>query len=42
MQGSEHEPNFQVELLGPSGGAEIGKIPRTIVTIINDEGKINE
>ncbi|XP_076458128.1 sodium/calcium exchanger 1-like [Babylonia areolata] len=36
IQASEHEPNFQVELSSPSGGAEIGKIPKTIVTIIND------
>ncbi|KAL8603603.1 hypothetical protein ACOMHN_022555 [Nucella lapillus] len=37
IQASEHEPNFQVELSSPSGGAEIGKIPKAIVTIINDE-----
>ncbi|XP_050391531.1 sodium/calcium exchanger 2-like [Patella vulgata] len=37
MMASEHEPNFQVELSGPTGGAEIGKIAKTIVTIINDE-----
>ncbi|XP_067671459.1 sodium/calcium exchanger 2-like [Haliotis asinina] len=32
-----HEPNFQVDLSSPTGGAEVGKISRTIVTIINDE-----
>ncbi|KAK7507405.1 hypothetical protein BaRGS_00001340 [Batillaria attramentaria] len=37
IQAAEHEPNFQVELSGPTGGAEIGKVPRAIVTIINDE-----
>ncbi|CAG5117035.1 unnamed protein product, partial [Candidula unifasciata] len=32
-----HEPNFQVELRNATGGAQIGRIPKTIVTIINDE-----
>ncbi|KAK3696289.1 hypothetical protein RRG08_027726 [Elysia crispata] len=34
---SKLEPNFQVQLSDPTGGAELGKIPKTIVTIINDE-----
>jgi len=42
LQASEHEPNFQVELLGPTGGSEIGKIPKAIVTIINDAGNDND
>ncbi|KAK7113071.1 sodium/calcium exchanger 3-like [Littorina saxatilis] len=37
ISASEHEPNFQVELSGPTGGAEIGKIPKAIITMINDE-----
>ncbi|XP_076456318.1 sodium/calcium exchanger Calx-like [Babylonia areolata] len=37
IKATEHEPNFQVELSSPTGGAEIGKIPRAIVTLINDE-----
>ncbi|XP_071105716.1 sodium/calcium exchanger 3-like isoform X1 [Haliotis cracherodii] len=34
---NSHEPNFQVDLSSPTGGAEVGKISRAIVTIINDE-----
>ncbi|RUS91007.1 hypothetical protein EGW08_001224, partial [Elysia chlorotica] len=34
---SKLEPNFQVQLSDPTGGAQLGKIPKTIVTIINDE-----
>ncbi|KAL8609364.1 hypothetical protein ACOMHN_008158 [Nucella lapillus] len=37
IKAAEHEPNFQVVLSSPTGGAEIGKIPKTIVTLINDE-----
>ncbi|GFO31494.1 sodium/calcium exchanger, partial [Plakobranchus ocellatus] len=34
---AKHEPNFQVQLSDPTGGAQLGKIPKSIVTIINDE-----
>lgn len=34
---SERDESFQVELMEAGGGAEIGKIKKTIVTIVNDE-----
>ncbi|XP_041364982.1 sodium/calcium exchanger 2-like isoform X2 [Gigantopelta aegis] len=37
IQPGQHEPNFEVTLTDPTAGAEIGKIPRCIVTIITDE-----
>ncbi|XP_059147493.1 sodium/calcium exchanger 2-like [Physella acuta] len=33
----DQEPNFQVELSSATGGALLGKITKTVVTIINDE-----
>ncbi|XP_069124879.1 sodium/calcium exchanger 3-like isoform X2 [Argopecten irradians] len=33
----EREHSFQVELLSPTGGAEIGRIGKAIVTLVNDE-----
>ncbi|XP_060076840.1 sodium/calcium exchanger 2-like [Ylistrum balloti] len=34
---AEREHSFQVELLSPTGGAEIGRIGKAIVTLVNDE-----
>jgi solute carrier family 8 (sodium/calcium exchanger) len=33
----EKDENFEIELFDPSGGAKIGKINRTAVTITNDD-----
>ena len=35
----EKDENFELELFEPSGGAKIGKINRTAVTITNDDGE---
>ncbi len=35
---AEKDESFAVELYNPTGGAQIGKHPRTVVTIINDDG----
>ena len=35
----EKDENFEVELFEPSGGAKVGKINRTAVTITNDDGE---
>ncbi|KAH9502544.1 Sodium/calcium exchanger 3 [Bulinus truncatus] len=37
IKDKQHEPNFQVELSNPTGGAQIGKISKAVVTLINDE-----
>lgn len=42
MKLPESEHNFQIELLSPTGGAEIGKIKKTIVTLVTDDGKYLE
>lgn len=34
----EKDENFEVEIFEPSGGAKLGKINRTAVTITNDDG----
>ncbi|CAF0956523.1 unnamed protein product [Adineta ricciae] len=34
---AEKDESFAVELYDPTGGAQIGKHPRTVVTIINDD-----
>ena len=34
----EKDENFEVELFDPEGGAKIGKVSRTAVTITNDDG----
>lgn len=34
----EKDENFELELFEPSGGAKLGKINRTAVTITNDDG----
>ena len=35
----EKDENFEIELFDPEGGAKIGKVNRTAVTITNDDGK---
>ena len=35
----EKDENFEIELFDPEGGAKVGKINRTAVTITNDDGK---
>ena len=35
----EKDENFEIELFDPEGGATIGKVNRTAVTITNDDGK---
>ena len=35
------EKNFSIELSEPTGGLKIGKINRTVLTIINDNGELN-
>ena len=35
----EKDENFELELYEPEGGAKLGKINRTAVTITNDDGK---
>ncbi|XP_021351094.1 sodium/calcium exchanger 2-like isoform X2 [Mizuhopecten yessoensis] len=34
---TDREHSFQVELVSPTGGAEIGRIGKAIVTLVNDE-----
>ena len=36
----EKDENFEIEIFEPQGGAKLGKISRTAVTITNDDGKI--
>ncbi len=35
----EKDESFQVELSDPTGGAKLGRIKKTVVAIINDDGK---
>lgn len=35
---AEKDESFSVELYNPTDGAQIGKHPRIVVTIINDDG----
>lgn len=35
----EKDESFLLELSVPTGGAQLGKIKRTILTIVNDDGK---
>ena len=35
----EKDENFEIELFEPQGGAKLGKVARTAVTITNDDGK---
>lgn len=37
----EKDENFELELYEPQGGATIGALNRTAVTITNDDGKYN-
>jgi solute carrier family 8 (sodium/calcium exchanger) len=36
---AEKDESFAVELYEPTGGAQLGKHTKTVVTIINDDGK---
>lgn len=38
FQKPERDESFQVDLGECDGGAELGKIKKTIITIVNDEG----
>lgn len=38
----ERDHSFQVEIFGPDGGAQVGKIGKTIVTLVTDAGKYNK
>ncbi len=38
----EKDENFEIELFDPEGGAKIGKLSRTAVTITNDDGEHNQ
>lgn len=38
FQEPERDDSFQLELSDTTGGAEIGRLARTIVTIVNDDG----
>jgi len=35
----EKDENFEITLKGTTGGAQLGKLKRTVITIINDDGK---
>lgn len=35
----EKDEHFEIELYDPEGGAKLGQINRTAVTITNDDGK---
>ena len=35
----EKDEHFEIELLNPEGGAKLGQINRTAVTITNDDGE---
>lgn len=37
----EKDEHFEVELFDPEGGAKLGQINRTAVTITNDDGERN-
>lgn len=37
---AEKDESFAVELFEPTGGAQLGKHQRSVVTIINDDGNI--
>lgn len=36
----EKDEHFEIELFDPTGGAKLGQINRTAVTITNDDGEI--
>lgn len=36
----EKDEHFEIELYEPEGGAKVGQINRTAVTIINDDSKL--
>ena len=40
-QEAEKDETFKVELVEASGGAKIGRIKKTIITIVNDDGEYN-
>lgn len=40
-QDVEKDENFELTLYGASAGALLGMTKRTIVTIVNDDGKAN-
>ena len=39
-QEKEKDESFKVDLVGCSEGAKLGRIRKTIVTIVNDDGEI--
>ena len=40
-QEMEKDENFKVILLEASGGGKLGRIKKTVVTIVNDDGELN-
>lgn len=36
----EKDEHFEIELFDPEGGAKLGQINRTAVTITNDDGEL--
>lgn len=39
---TERDDSFAVELFDPTGGAQLGKHPKIVVTIINDDGRLSD
>ncbi len=37
---AEKDESFSLELFDPKGGVKLGRLWKTVVTIINDDGKI--
>ena len=37
----EKDESFVIELRAPTGGATLGRLQKTIVTIVNDDGKLS-
>lgn len=35
----EKDESFEIELFDPSPGAELGRLKKTVVTIVNDDGR---
>lgn len=38
-QSAEKDESFSIELFDPKGGVKVGRVGKTVVTIINDDGK---
>ena len=42
FQEQERDCSFMVELNAPTDGSELGKMSKTVVTLVNDDGKFIE